>query len=83
MPLDDTRQPVEYLLSRFEVDQIVFIQNEQPNYPNRIIFQREKNDQIILIMEKDSPIPSNQQNYLQNRNRVSNTRIVRNLRYKN
>lgn len=77
MPIDDYKNSFLYMLSAHDSERIIFEQKENPSLPNKVILQRNLNGFSTIINFDNGIMNSNQQAYLQHRNRVSNTRALR------
>lgn len=80
LKFDENGNPVEYMLNKNILNErFVFSQKESNKYPSKIIIQRSKNGFSVIINSSKGLIDSNQQRYLENRNRVTNTAAKRTL----
>ena len=79
--LKETQEQLQYLLSSFDNERIVFIQNNSAKYPDEVIIQRDLDGFTVIMVNNKGFLDGDQQRYLENRNRVSNVRAIRTMRY--
>lgn len=77
MPVDDYKKALLYMLVSYDTENIVFEQREDPNMPDKVIFQRSINGFSTIITKGRDNLKPAQQSYFEQRNRVSNTKILR------
>lgn len=71
---------IDYMLTSYDTDQVIFQQKEQMDYPDEVIIQRNLSGYTTIVTNKNSILLPDQQRYLENRHRVSNIRAIRTLR---
>lgn len=81
MYVDDSNSMVEYMLASPEPERLIFKQNDYSQYPDQVIIERGIDDYKVIINHNRDFLTPDQQRYLENRNRVSNVRAIRSLRY--
>lgn len=72
---------VEYMLTKFDTERFIFEQRESSKYPDRVVLQRNLDGYQTIILNDSNFLTSDQQRFLANRNRVSNVRSIRTMRY--
>ncbi len=77
MPVDDYKKSMLFMLVSYDTENIVFEQREDPVMPDKVIFQRSINGFSTIITKGRDNLKPAQQSYFEQRNRVSNTRILR------
>lgn len=77
MPIDDSRQEVVYILTKFDNEYITFEQKEEKSHPDEVVFQRSIKGFKVIINHNGNFLETNQQAYFANRNRVTNVRAIR------
>ena len=70
---------VDYMLTSYDTDQVIFQQKEQIDYPDEVIIQRNMDGYTTIITNTNNQLLPDQQRYLENRHRVSNIRAIRTL----
>lgn len=79
--LDDNTPATHYMLTGFDNERYIFEQNSDNDKPNRIIIQQSGLDGFTVIMLNQGHfLSAEQQQYLGNRNHVSNVRAKRTMR---
>lgn len=82
MSFDENKKTVEYMLTNFNNERFEFEQLEYRNYPHRVIIQQSGLDGYsVIISNNEDFLTPDQQRYLDNRNRVSQVKAYRIMRY--
>lgn len=79
MHTDDFKEPVLYMLSGINPEELTFSLDQNGTYPEKVVLQRTIDGYIVLIMNASTAFSTNQQTFLQHRNALNNFRAVRNL----
>jgi hypothetical protein len=79
MPLDERNQNVTYTLLSYDNESIVFYQNTNSNFPDKVIIERKLSGFTTTVLFSQGFFNTSQQTYLDNRNRVSNRKALRTL----
>lgn len=83
MSLDEDKTTVDYMLSTFDNERFIFEQQMSKNYPDKVIIQKSGLDGYsVIITNNHNFLTTDQQRYLENRNRVSNVQSMRTMHYK-
>jgi hypothetical protein len=77
MPIDDYKKTVVYMMTAHNLDRIVFEQTENQDLPANLILQRNLNGYSVIINSDTKPLKPAQQTYFEQRNRVSDTKVLR------
>lgn len=80
MSLAETAGTVDYMMTKFDNESFVFEQKESNKYPDKVVIQRTLDGYSTIILNNSNFLTSEQQRYLENRNRVSNVRSIRTMR---
>ena len=79
---NEKAKAIEYMLSGNNFERFVFTQSDQNSlFPDQIILKRTLNGYTTLMSNSKRMIPSDQQRYLENRNRVTNRGAKRTLNF--
>lgn len=81
LSLKESQEKLQYMLSSFDNERIVFLQNSSNQYPDEVILQRDLDGFTMIMVNNKGFLSGDQQRYLENRNRVSNVRAIRTMRY--
>ncbi len=78
--VDDSKSEVFYKLKSFN-NQLAVFENSNLEFPNQVIIQQNSNNNFTTTLQNSDPsqISGTQQNYLLNRNAISNEKATRNL----
>jgi hypothetical protein len=79
MPLDERNHNVTYTLLSYDNESIVFYQNTNSNFPDKVIIERKLSGFTTTVLFSQGFFNTSQQTYLDNRNRVSNRKALRTL----
>lgn len=83
LSLDEDKSTVDYMLTTFDNERFTFEQKMSKNYPNKVIIQQSGLDGYsVIIVNNYNFLTTDQQRYLENRNRVSNVQSMRTMHYK-
>lgn len=81
--LDEDKTTVDYMLTTFDNERFTFEQKMSKNHPDKVIIQQSGLDGYsVIIANKYNFLTTDQQRYLENRNRVSNVQSMRTMHYK-
>ncbi|MBL4649392.1 MAG: hypothetical protein JKY03_06640 [Aureispira sp.] len=81
--LDENKKTVDYMLTTFNNERFTFEQKMSKNYPDKVIIQQSGLDAYsVIIANNYNFLTTDQQRYLENRNRVSNVQSMRTMHYK-
>lgn len=80
MSLAETGGTMDYMMTKFDNEHFVFEQTASNKYPDKVVIQRTLDGYTTIILNNSNFLTSEQQRYLENRNRVSNVRAVRTMR---
>jgi hypothetical protein len=81
--LDENKKTVDYMLTTFDNERFTFEQKMSKNYPDKVIIQQSGLDGYsVIIANNYNFLTTDQQRYLENRNRVSNVQSMRTMHYK-
>ncbi|CAA6830175.1 MAG: Unknown protein [uncultured Aureispira sp.] len=81
--LDENKKTVDYMLTTFDNERFTFEQKASKNYPDKVIIQQSGLDGYsVIIANNYNFLTTDQQRYLENRNRVSNVQSMRTMQYK-
>jgi hypothetical protein len=81
--LDENKKTVDYMLTTFNNERFTFEQKVSKNYPDKVIIQQSGLDGYsVIIANNYNFLSTDQQRYLENRNRVSNVQSMRTMHYK-
>lgn len=82
--VDDSKSEVFYKLKSFN-NQLAVFENSNLEFPNQVIIQQNSNNNFTTTLQNSNPsqISGTQQNYLMNRNAISNEKATRNLHRSN
>lgn len=81
--LDENKKTVDYMLTTFDNERFTFEQKMSKNYPDKVIIQQSGLDAYsVIIANNYNFLTTDQQRYLENRNRVSNVQSMRTMHYK-
>lgn len=81
--LDENKKTVDYMLTTFDNERFTFEQKMSKNYPDKVIIQQSGLDGYsVIIANNFNFLTTDQQRYLENRNRVSNVQSMRTMQYK-
>lgn len=80
MNLAETNATVDYMMTKYDNENFVFEQKESNKYPDKVVIQRTLDGFTTIILNNSNFLTSEQQRYLDNRNRVSNVRSIRTMR---
>ncbi|MFT5646273.1 MAG: hypothetical protein ACI976_000951 [Aureispira sp.] len=81
--LDENKKTVDYMLTTFDNERFTFEQKMSKDYPDKVIFQQSGLDGYsVIIANNYNFLTTDQQRYLENRNRVSNVQSMRTMHYK-
>jgi hypothetical protein len=79
---NEKSKTIEYMLSDYDFERFVFSQSDKNAlYPDQIVLQRTLNGYTTVMSNSMQMIPSDQQRYLENRNRVTNRGAKRTLNF--
>jgi len=79
--LDDENHTVDYMMTSFDNERYIFKQSMSKDYPDKVVIQRNLDGYSTIILNNKQFLSAEQQRYLENRNRVSNVRSIRTMRY--
>jgi hypothetical protein len=79
--LDDKNETIDYMMTSFDNERYIFKQSMSKNYPDKVVIQRNLDGYSTIILNNKQFLSAEQQRYLENRNRVSNVRSIRTMRY--
>ena len=82
VPFNESGETIQYMLSEFDIEHYVFVQSSNDDYPDRIVIQRTLDGFSTVISNSKKFIPTDQQRYLENRNRVTNKGARRTMNYR-
>ena len=77
MPIDYYKKTVVYMMTAHNSDRIVFEQTENQDLPANLVLQRNLNGYSVIINSDIKPLKPAQQTYFEQRNRVSDTKVLR------
>jgi hypothetical protein len=81
--LDENKKTVDYMLTTFDNERFTFEQKMSKNHPDKVIIQQSGLDGYsVIIANNYNFLTTDQQRYLENRNRVSNVQSMRTMHYK-
>lgn len=81
--LDEDKKTIDYMLTTFDNERFTFEQKMSKNYPDKVIIQQSGLDGYsVIIANNYNFLTTDQQRYLENRNRVSNVQSMRTMHYK-
>jgi hypothetical protein len=81
--LDENKKTVDYMLTTFNNERFTFEQKVSKNHPDKVIIQQSGLDGYsVIIANNYNFLTTDQQRYLENRNRVSNVQSMRTMHYK-
>lgn len=81
--LDENKKTIDYMLTTFDNERFTFEQKMSKNYPDKVIIQQSGLDGYsVIIANNHNFLTTDQQRYLENRNRVSNVQSMRTMHYK-
>ena len=81
--LDENKKTVDYMLTTFNNERFTFEQKVSKDYPDKVIIQQSGLDGYsVIIANNYNFLSTDQQRYLENRNRVSNVQSMRTMHYK-
>jgi hypothetical protein len=79
---NESGKTIQYMLSEFDIEHYVFVQSSNDDYPDKIVIQRTLDGFSTVISNSKKFIPSDQQRFLENRNRVTNKGARRTMNYR-
>ena len=83
LSLDENKKTIDYMLTTFDNERFTFEQKASKNYPDKVIIQQSGLDGYsVIIANNYNFLTTDQQRYLENRNRVSNVQSMRTMQYK-
>lgn len=81
MYVEDNNRMIEYMLADPEPERLIFKQNDYSQFPDQVIIERGIDNYTVIINHNRDLLSPDQQRYLENRNRVSNVRAMRTMKY--